>query len=192
MGSGSGFLSSVNWFFWYFKQPFIGCWRGDKSSPCAFSSRRSLKWNLSMERVRQNRGRIVDIIAFDSHVELIQSVFFLPFNSYHQRDEESTAENPGGEGEREEDLCQNVLLIMQLLITVINNGSYIYTGSGALRRGGCNQENMCSIISWQVLLFVFTNQHISHCLYCVWGNNRLNSDKCLYCNELFSVVVWLG
>lgn len=66
----------VNWFFWYFKQPFIGCWRGDKSSPCAFSSRRSLKWNLSMERVRQNRGRIVDIIAFDSHVELIQSGCF--------------------------------------------------------------------------------------------------------------------
>lgn len=29
-----------------------------------------------MERVRQNRGRIVDIIAFDSHVELIQRVFF--------------------------------------------------------------------------------------------------------------------
>lgn len=29
-----------------------------------------------MERVRQNRGRIADIIAFDSHVELIQRVFF--------------------------------------------------------------------------------------------------------------------
>lgn len=52
-----------------------------RAPPCAFSSRRSLKWNLSMEKVRQNPARIVDIIAFDSHVELIQSVFFSPHST---------------------------------------------------------------------------------------------------------------
>ena len=34
-----------------------------------------------MEKVRQNPARIVDIIAFDSHVELIQSVFFPPHST---------------------------------------------------------------------------------------------------------------
>lgn len=34
---------SVNWFFWYFKQPFIGCWRGDKSSTLCFQQQAVFK-----------------------------------------------------------------------------------------------------------------------------------------------------